>query len=169
MLSIQYSVHPPSHFLSTHWGQLLPDWPVPVASVLVVLQECPIGLLQKNARSEQQKQQLRAKFLAIGAAIATQLEAIGHLAEIFDPRSGLPLRSQPGVVQLDDVAVVQAVLGYTASHQGGCLLIHHPDWGSAVYPSILVSSAPLETLADIAQIVIPAEPQISTTLHQSIS
>lgn len=169
MLSIQYSVHTPSLFLSKHWEQLLPDWRVPVAAVLVLLQECPTNLLEKTMYSEQQKQILRERFLEVGLAIATQLEARGYQAEMFDPRSGLPLRSRPGSLQLDDVAVVQAVLDYPATCQGGCLLIHHPDWGSAVYPSILVSSAHPSILSAVAQAVIPAASQNSSTCSQPMA
>ena len=53
----------------------------------------------------------------------------------------------------DDVAVVRASLGYPIALQGDCLISLHPDWGSAVYPSILVSSAPPTVLEAIAQLL----------------
>ncbi len=66
---------------------------------------------------------------------------MGHLAEVFDPRTGSPLFSQPGSLRLDDVAVVRSCLGYATCDRYGCSVILHPVWGSAVYPSTLLSSA----------------------------
>lgn len=140
-LPTQYSIHPPSQFLGTHLDQLLPDWSCPARSVLIVLQPCECDLLARSPAAENQKRLLRRQFLQVGYRIATQLRETGYAVAVFDPRTGLPLFSRPGTLRLDDVAVVQASLGYpiTASH--GCSIVLHPLWGAAVYPSILVSSA----------------------------
>jgi Methylmalonic aciduria and homocystinuria type D protein len=138
---MQCSVHTPSQFITRHQATLLPSWSRPVASVLVVLQPCTCELLSQTPSTELQKHQLRAQFLTFGSTIAHHLEQLGHLAEVFDPRSGAPSRSQPGALPLDDVAVVKACLGYPAIVHSECWAIVHPAWGSAVYPSTLLSSA----------------------------
>lgn len=140
-MSMQYSVHWPNEFLHAHLEHLLPNWSVPVKSVLIVLQKSQFALLNKTFDTEQQKQSLREQFLRFGQIIACKLGELGYLTEVFDPQSGRPLFSPPGQIQLDDVAVVQACLGYPLTQQGGCSILQHPAWGSAVYPSILVSSA----------------------------
>lgn len=109
--------------------------------MLIVLQPCDCDLLERSPRAETQKRQLRRRFLKLGYAIATQIKHKGYTAALFDPRTGLPLLTRPGAFRLDDVAVVQAALGYKVTHSHGCSLILHPTWGRAVYPSTLVSSA----------------------------
>lgn len=108
---IEYSVHTPSTYISTHRDQLLPDWSLPVRSVLVVLQPAQIELVQQTPETEDQKQQLRQRFLEFGLEIVEKLRQIGHQADLFDPRTGTPLLSQAGSLRLDDVAVVRSTLG----------------------------------------------------------
>jgi len=150
MMPVQYSVHWPNKFIHTHLDQLLPSWSMPVASILIVLQKSQCGLLDRTPETEAQKHQLREQFLKFGRSVVSQLYAMGHWAEMFDPQTGWPVLSDPGQLKLDDVAVVQACLGYPLLNSGGCLGIQHPDWGSAVYPSILVSSARPEIVESVA-------------------
>lgn len=138
---IQYSVHSPNDYIHTHQEKLLPDWSLPVRSILVVLQPACIELVQQTPETEAQKQQLRCRFLQFGLEIVQKLRQMGHVADLFDPRTGLPLLSQAGSLRLDDVAVVRSTLGYPTAQHGDCSGIVHPAWGCAVYPSILISSA----------------------------
>lgn len=124
---------------------------MPVQTVLVVLQRCPITLLDRDLATEQQKDRFRQQFLDLGEGIVTSLQAMHYLADLFDPRTGQPLQSAPGSLRLDDVAVVRSLLGYRSCHQGHCALALHPLWGASVYPSILVASAPPELVEQIAR------------------
>jgi hypothetical protein len=90
--------------------------------------------------TEAQKHILRDRFLQIGGAIAAQLQEQGYQADLFDPKTGLPILSQSGRC-MDDVAVVRECLGYGTMEINGCSILLHPEWGSAVYPAVLVSSA----------------------------
>ncbi|MGB8701872.1 MAG: methylmalonic aciduria and homocystinuria type D protein [Thermosynechococcaceae cyanobacterium] len=150
MIGVQYSIHKPSAFINLHWADLLPDWPGPVASVLVILQPCSVALNHITPESEQQKQRLRRRALYLSRQLIAALEQADYWAEGFDPRSGLPGRSRPGLMTLDDVAVVQAVLGYRLIASGDCRLIEHPTWGCRVFPCVVVSTAPPEILGAIA-------------------
>lgn len=138
---MQCSVHRPSPFIQNHSSKLLPTWTRPVASVVVILQPTECDLVERSPTTEAQKQQLRQRFLQVGQAIAQHLQNQGHLADLFDPKTGYPVLSPPGSLSLDDVAVVKACLGYPINALQDCCLILHPDWGSAVYPSVLMSSA----------------------------
>ncbi|MBD1863625.1 methylmalonic aciduria and homocystinuria type D protein [Trichocoleus sp. FACHB-46] len=149
-MRMQYSVHSPTQFIQTYADQLLPDWSQPILSILVVLQQCSSLMLSRTLATETQKRQGREQFLQFGHQVALELEFLGHLADLFDPATGWPLRSPPGRLHLDDVAVVRAALQYPTMAQGDCTLVIHPEWESAVYPSVLVSSAPLSLLETVA-------------------
>lgn len=157
-MEMQYSVHWAHEFFQTHLEQLLPQWSVPVLSVLVVLQMSQYVLLDKTPETELQKQQLRDQFIHFGRRFAAKLCQMGYLVEVFDPQTGLPLLSEPGQLKLDDVAVVQACLGYQLIDRGGCSTLQHPVWGSAVYPSILVSSAQPEIMESVARAIAFSPP-----------
>ncbi len=157
MNGLQYSIHQPSPFIHRHRVDLLPDWDVPVASLMVVLQTCSVSLHEITSETEHQKQLLRRRFLKLLKPLATDLHAAGYAVEGFDPRTGKPCHSRPGALTLDDVAVVQAVLGYPLVLTGGCHLIHHPVWGCGVFPSVLVSEASPQALAEIARHRLPAQ------------
>lgn len=153
-MGVEYSVHIPSEFISTNVCQLLPDWVVPVLSVLIVFQHSPVLLADKTMETEFHKQQLRSQFMQLARHVVLSLKRKGYRAEIFDPRTGYPILSQPGHLRLDDVAVVQKSLGYPLTHTGGCRIIEHPSWGKAVFPSILLSSAePHVTQAIVTKIM----------------
>jgi len=155
-MGIEYSIHIPSEFISTHVCQLLPDWLAPVLSVIIVFQHCPVLLAEKTTETEFHKRQLRAQFLRLSRQIVLYLQQLGYQAEIFDPCTGYPLLSQPGPIRLDDVALVHTSLGYPLTETGGCRMLEHPIWGNAVYPSILLSSAtPNVTQTIVDQVMTP--------------
>ena len=140
---MQCSVHPPSNYICQHSDRLLPDWSDSVRSIIVVMQPAERELTERCLETDLQKQMLRSQFLEFGFKVAASLRQQGHLAELFDPKTGLPILSEAGSLRLDDVAVVRSTLGYAIVPVGNCLTIVHPHWGSAVYPSILMSSADL--------------------------
>jgi hypothetical protein len=150
MIGFQYSIHHPSVFINRHRHDLLPDWQVPVSSMMVILQPCTVALNQTTSDTEQQKQFLRRRFLHLSKQLIVTLNQAGYTADRFDPRTGRPYYSRPGALTLDDVAVVQAVLGYRLIPVGDCRLIEHPVWGCGVFPSVVVSAAPTTVLAAIA-------------------
>ncbi len=151
--SMLYSVHPPSPFMCRYANQLLPGWSCPIASVLIVLQRADCGLMERSSITETQKHLLRDRFLQIGGAIVTELQDRGYHADLFDPKTGLPMLSQAGR-SMDDVAVVRACLGYGTMEIDGCDILLHPEWGDAVYPAVLVSSAVPTVLEQVASRVM---------------
>jgi Methylmalonic aciduria and homocystinuria type D protein len=154
MNGLQYSIHRPSSYIHRHRVDLLPDWQVPVSSLMVILQTCPVSLYETTPATEYQKRRLRRRSLCFARMLIGHLQDADYAADAFDPRTGKPLYSRPGSLTLDDVAVVQAVLGYSLVASGDCHLIRHPVWGCGVFPMVLVSEAPPETLAEIAYPVL---------------
>lgn len=143
---MQLSVHPPNKFLQTHATELLPHWSQPIASVLVVLQQCECPLWERTPATETDKNRLRDRFLQLAQPLVSQLQQKGYLATAFDPRTGWPFGSAAGSLALDHVAVIKSTLHYPTSHSGGCQVLLHPIWQSAVYPAILLTSAPPQHL-----------------------
>jgi hypothetical protein len=112
----------------------------------VVLQPSSLELVQRTPEIESHKYHLRSQFLAFGFKVAEYLQQKGYPTELFDPRTGFPVLSPAGSLRLDDVAVVRSTLGYATAKLGNCSTIVHPHWGSAVYPSIVMSSADRSTV-----------------------
>jgi hypothetical protein len=150
MIDLQYSIHQPNSFIHHHRVDLLPDWDVSVQSVMVILQPCTVPLNESTPVTEQHKQHLRRRFLYWAKQLITALKKEGYAADGFDPRTGHPYYSRSGTLTLDDVAVVQSVLGYPLVPSGECRLVEHPIWGCGVFPSVVVSAAPPTVLANIA-------------------
>ncbi len=146
---VQWSVHYPSPFICAHVHDLLPTWQEPLASVVLVLQRCSVSLVNRTADTERQKDILRDRFIYLGFAIINRLAAEGYDAEIFDPKSGFPFRLPSGSMKLDDVAIAHRALGYPINNQGSCRYLVHPEWSNAVYPSTIVSSAPVSVVEQI--------------------
>ncbi|HEY9645204.1 MAG TPA: methylmalonic aciduria and homocystinuria type D protein [Chroococcidiopsis sp.] len=173
---MQWSVHSPSAFIQDRAASLLPDWscaiePVLIESVLIVLQPCDRVLLERTLETEAQKERLRQNFLEIGAMVVLRLVEQGYRADLFDPSSGFPVYSSPGHTRLDDVAIARACLGYPVSRSGGCAVILHPLWGSAVYPSTVVSSAPPWVIEAVAASLLgcPYRPTPYAVAHSAIA
>ena len=161
---MQCSVHAPTPFIQKHGHLLLPDWSCSVTSLLIVQQQASCNLLERTHLSEIQKAKLRGQFLEIGGEIANHLHQHGYAADFFDPKTGQPVLSQRGVLWLDDVAVVRACLNYPVQCVQGCSVLLHPEWGTAVYPSILLSSATTEILEKITAAIASRAAQ-PTALH----
>lgn len=153
---VQCSVHHPSPFICTHAQDLLPTWQSDLTSVVIILQRCSVSLSRCTTHTEHQKNILRDRFIHLGTAIARYLNSAGYQTELFDPKSGLPLHQSCGLMRLDDVAVAHHILRYPVSNQGQCTYLLHPQWGDAVYPATIISSAPVAiTQHSLQHVVIP--------------
>ena len=134
--------------------QLLPSWPAPVQSVLIYLQPSPVQLNTRTSATEEIKDTLRLQFLAYAGQWREAIMQAGFLAEPFDPKYGTPIYAPPGEWPLDDVAVAHALLKYPMTFEGGCKILHHPEWESGTFPSTLLSSAPPALLQELTVAMI---------------
>lgn len=144
---------------------MLPAWSQPVSSVILILQRCRCSLLEVTPTVAIDKEQLRERFITLGQAVARQLQDNGHRVDLFDPMTGWPLLSLAGSLVLDDVAVVHALLGYPILTRGGCSVVLHPTWGSALYPATIVSSAEPDVVQSVVAPVIANASLTPTTAH----
>jgi hypothetical protein len=138
----QISIHAPSQYICTNRERILPDWKQqPFFWVVIVLQQSRYQLVESTLEIETEKERLREIFMRFGCDLAFSLRDRGYLTDLIDPRTGYPLLSHPGVIPHDDTAVVKALLNYPVIKNKCCVLVH-PKWGTAVYPSVIISTAP---------------------------
>ena len=91
--------------------------------------------------------------MRFACSLVFQLRDAHYLSDIFDPRNGYPLLSRPGKITLSDTTVVKDLLGFSVI-KGECSLLTHPEWGTAIYPSTIVTSASLEILKPLLPNVV---------------
>lgn len=140
--AVQISIHPPSQYICANRDRIFPDWQQqPLFWVVIVLQRSQYPLVKITPETETEKEHLRAKFMRFGCDLAFNLRDRGYCADLIDPRTGYPLFSRPGEIPHNDTAVVKALLQYPVLKNKCCVLVH-PTWGTAVYPSIFISTAP---------------------------
>ena len=146
------SVHPPSPYIAQNLERILPDWKIPILWVVIVLQQSRYELVEKTPEVEQEKERLREKFLRFGFDVAFNLRDRNYPSNLIDPRTGYPLLSRPGEILHDDTAVVQALLGFPIM-RNKCRVLEHPRWGTAVYPSTLLTSAPPKIIKPVLKTI----------------
>jgi Methylmalonic aciduria and homocystinuria type D protein len=140
--AIQISIHSPSQYICANCERILPDWKQQsFLWVVIVLQQSQYQLDKSTGVVEGEKERLREKFMRFGFDLAFNLRDRKYLTDLIDPRTGYPLLSHAGSVPHDDTAVVKALLNYPVI-KNKCRLLVHPNWGTAVYPSIMISEAP---------------------------
>ncbi|KOP24468.1 hypothetical protein AMR41_20245 [Hapalosiphon sp. MRB220] len=139
---VEISIHSPSQYICANCERILPDWKHQLFLwVVIVLQKSSYEMTVSTPEIEAEKQKLREKFMRFGLDVAFNLRDRGYFTDLIDPRTGYPLLSHPGITPHDDTAVVKALLGYPVI-ENKCRVLVHPEWGMAVYPSILLSVAP---------------------------
>ena len=138
---IQIYINSPSQFIIDQQRQLLPTWDNAIANVVIILQKSRFSLDQNHPKVIEEKNFLREQFLRFGCNLIFQLRDAKDESDLFDPRCGFPLISTPGKMILNDNAVVNALLGFSLSNYQHCSLLSHPQWGTAIYPATIVSTA----------------------------
>lgn len=140
--AVQISIHSPSDYICANRERILPGWKNQASLwVVIVLQRSRYQLVEVTNKIEKEKERLRERFMTFGSDVVFNLRDRGYLTDIIDPRTGYPLFSPPGQIPHDDTAVVKALLNYPML-KNKCRVLIHPNWGMAVYPSILISEAP---------------------------
>ena len=153
--AIQISIHSPSQYICANCERILPDWKQQSFFwVAIVLQQSQYPLDKSTAAIEAEKERLREKFMRFGFDLAFNLRDRNYLTDLIDPRTGYPLLSHPGSVPHDDTAVVKALLNYPVI-KNKCRVLVHPNWGTAVYPSITISEAPPIMIERVIKSIAP--------------
>lgn len=143
---VQIYLASPHKFFLDRQQQLLPDWDIPATFLILYLQRSHLSLKEVTQEVTQAKDLLRSKFIRFGCNLIFALQDRGYKSDLFDPRSGYPLLARQGKLTLDDNAVVKALLNYSVVSYKNCFLLDHPTWGNNIYPSTIVTSAPLDAI-----------------------
>ena len=147
---IQIYIDHPNQFIKQNQQDLLPTWTISIKSIILILQKSHFPLENSNHEIEQEKDYLRERFFRLGCNLVFKLRDSQYQSDLFDPRNGYPLLSRPGNLTLNDTALVQDLLGFNVvKHR--CSLLIHPKWGTAIYPSTIVTSASLEIIQPMIQ------------------
>ena len=153
--AVEISIHTPSPYICANCEQILPDWKQQqFLWVVVVLQQSKYSLEEMTTETEIEKEKLREKFMRFGCDLAFNLRDRGYLTDLIDPRTGYPLLSHSGLVPHDDTAVAQALLKYPTI-ENKCHVLVHPQWGTAVYPSVMLSEAPPDIIESVTKAIAP--------------
>lgn len=149
---IQVYITEPSQFIQQNQHRLLPTWTVSITHIILVLQKSQFPLENSSQEIEQEKDYLRSRFLRFGCNVVFELRDAQYPSDLFDPRNGYPLLSRCGEITLSDITIVRDVLGFKVIKQK-CSLLIHPQWGTAIYPSTIVTSAPLEVIKPLLKLI----------------
>jgi len=153
--AVQISIHTPSQYVCANCQRILPDWQQQeFLWVVVCLQRSQYPLIEITSASEREKERLREKFIRFGCDLTFNLRDRGYLTDLIDPRTGYPVLSHPGLVPHDDTAVAEALLNYPVV-KNQCSVLVHPQWGTCVYPSNLISAAPPEIITVATKSIAP--------------
>ena len=110
-------------------------------------QHSAMDLVRWGDEVEKEKDLCLERFAAFGAAVCAELRAAGHWADYIDPCSGLPMLTQGQNSKVyDEVTGMQLLLRFATQNAGCCKVLLHPQWGAAVYPATLFTTAPFEQL-----------------------
>ncbi|CDM96743.1 protein of unknown function [Limnospira indica PCC 8005] len=71
----------------------------------------------------------------------TQFPGMDDRYHLPSQRLSVAVLSQPGEINHSDALTVATSLNLSLQ-KGPCTIVIHPQWGTAVYPSVLISSAP---------------------------
>lgn len=142
---IEVCITPPHQFALSQQQHLLPGWKARISYVILVLQKSSISLEESSIKVAQEKNHLRENFIRFGCSLIFLLRDQGYPSDLFDPRTGYPLLASPEI-PWDDNAAIKALLNYPVINYQHCSLLRHPIWQNHVYPSTIVTSAPLELI-----------------------
>ena len=153
-LNIEIYLASPHQFFLDRQQQFLTNWNSPVTYLVLFLQRSTVSLKQSETKIIREKDRLRTKFIRVGCNLIFTLLDKGYQSDLFDPRTGYPLLSQPEKLTFDDNAAIAALLKYPVVSYQNCSLIEHPVWGNHVYPSTLITAAPQDIIESaIASII----------------
>lgn len=108
-------------------------------------QHAAMELVIWGARVAAEKDALLERFAAWASAVCDELGSGGWWADYVDPCSGLTVRTRGGAVY-PEVDAFETLLKWRTATAGGCKVLSHPRWGTAVYPATLLAAAPLPVL-----------------------
>lgn len=147
-LGVEIYLSQSSLFVTQNLKRLLPECNNQNPWTILILQQSQLPLINSTLEAQSEKNRLRNQFINLSQIIVKKLNDQGCFSDFFDPMIGYPVLSHRGDITHDDVAVVQALLGYPVI-QNHCSALIHPLWKTAVYPGVLMTTAISENIQSI--------------------
>jgi hypothetical protein len=143
----------PTDFIINFYNKLLPAWQKSPQSIGIFLLPASLSLAGESSEIEVEKIRLLKQFLEWGEKFYLTCEKNKIKAEIISPQDGFPIYSDRGDINFDIVKVVAELLKFQTIKIDRCKAIVHPQWQTAVYPGLLLStSLPSEIKCILANI-----------------
>eukprot|EP00177_Eucheuma_denticulatum_P000829 GFKZ01001495.1.p1 GENE.GFKZ01001495.1~~GFKZ01001495.1.p1 ORF type:complete len:185 (-),score=12.31 GFKZ01001495.1:14-508(-) len=109
------------------------------------IQRSAVDLLEFGEVQEREKDRLLRVFLSWATEVRTQILQRGpYWCDITDPVTGCAYFGN-AAGGYSDVEGMRRMLGYATRDAGGCTVLKHPQWGFAIYPATLFTTASVET------------------------
>mmetsp|Transcript_2224 Transcript_2224/g.3500 ORF Transcript_2224/g.3500 Transcript_2224/m.3500 type:complete len:193 (-) Transcript_2224:121-699(-) len=119
--------------------------------VIPTMQHALQDLVRIGEEIEAEKDRLLLTFFDVSEQFCKKVQEKGNYwCDYIDPCSGLPVKSD-GQKVFSEVECAQTLLGYSVMNAGCCKIILHPDWGSAVYPASIFTTAPADVVVATLQ------------------
>lgn len=145
--TFEYSAHTLTASLLRDVVPVFPLAPPPPLVVVPTLQRSSVALTAYGAAEAAEKDRLQGVFFAWAAAMRDALAATGHWGDGTDPATGAALFGDEAALY-SDVPAIARLLRYPTLDAGGCTILLHPEWGTAVYPATFFTNAPLEVVRE---------------------
>mmetsp|Transcript_71081 Transcript_71081/g.139622 ORF Transcript_71081/g.139622 Transcript_71081/m.139622 type:complete len:200 (+) Transcript_71081:17-616(+) len=125
---------------------VFPQQPLENLVVINTMQHARLDLVRIGDDVEAEKDRLILSFFDMARYIRDELaNKRSYWVDYIDPCSGLPVCSE-GQNMFNEVDCAQTLLGYSVQNAGCCKIILHPQWGSAVYPASIFTTAPVDAV-----------------------
>ncbi|RHY42990.1 hypothetical protein DYB26_000994 [Aphanomyces astaci] len=148
---LEVSVHECPRTMMRELVHVFPNTLKKDCNVLAVVtnQRASVDLAQFGEEADKEKDRLLENFVKWAHEVAEALTAAGHWADFIDPCSGLPMLALNSNKVYSEVDGVEVLLRYNCLSAGMCKILIHPEWGAAVYPASLFTTAPSDLVLDI--------------------
>lgn len=117
--------------------------------MIPTMQHAQHDLVKVGPEIEEEKDRLLLTFFEFGKLFCAKMQEAGAWADYIDPCSGLPMIFKDGNKVFDEVQSASTLLSYSTMNCGCCKVLLHPDWGSAVYPSSVFTTASPELVRSV--------------------
>ena len=159
----EVSVHLPPKALEYELDMIFPGVEVKKEQVVCILtaQKSKMKLLNWNDETAVEKDLLLERFVKWASSIRNNiLESSGngndstYWADWIDPCSGLPANGHGNKVY-GEVDGFELMCNYKTNNAGGCKILLHPSWDSAVYPATIFTNAPTDVVVSSIRKFLP--------------
>lgn len=117
--------------------------------IMPTCQKSAFDLVNVGVEIEEEKDRLFASFTGFARDVVAKCESLGLWCDFIDPCSGYPMVHTDIHRAYDEVDNIQKLLKYRILPTNCCRVLHHPLWGSAVYPASIFIYIPQAVKVEI--------------------